>query len=40
MIILTGYCHNCNKHYAHYATDRYDETYRHNCIEREGKDNG
>ena len=31
MIILTGYCYNCNKHYAHYATDMYDETYRHKC---------
>ena len=39
MIVLTGYCHNCNKDYAHYATDRYDETYRHTC-ERKGKNNG
>jgi len=37
MIVLTGYCHNCNKHYAHYTIDRYDETYRHKCIEREGE---
>ena len=33
MIILTGYCHNCNQYYAHRAIDAYDETARHICKE-------
>ena len=31
MILVTGYCHNCDKHYARYVKDIYDETPRHSC---------
>lgn len=31
MILLTGYCHNCDKHYGAYVKDIYDETPRHKC---------